>query len=260
LTQTHVVLSDIHVPYQDRRAQEIVCQVVEDLKPDGLIVNGDGLDFFELSRHNRGSVALLEGKRIKKTWDEGLAFRAELDSAAGSGCKRKEWLEGNHENRLYRWIRTDENAVFIDDEGVSIPHRLALAPNGWIYKAGYPKKAHAFLGKLLVTHGRYCGKYPAARHLEKYQTSCLVGHTHTVQTYHGSTWGGQRMAHCAGFLADENSEAMEYADEANNWIKNFTVVHVQASGEFQIVPCTIIKGRLIFNDREYPRKPIRKRR
>ncbi len=250
--KSYLILNDIHVPYQDERAIQIVCDVASDLRPHGIVLNGDILDLPEVSRHNAGSVALLEGKRIAKTFTAGNKLLDQLDRAVGSRCTDRHWINGNHENRWYRWLQSGDNVVFADDETTDLPARLGLARRGYVYHRDYPT-AHVKLGKLVITHGQWSGKYPAARHMERYQTSVLVGHTHTVQTYHASTWDGQRVAYCNGYLADPDSEAMAYAPPPRAWQQGFAVAYVAPDGKFWVQLLSIVDGELHYGGKQYPK-------
>lgn len=253
LAKTYVVFSDIHIPYEDKTLVAAALELVKDIQPHGVVLNGDILDLPEVSRHNAGSVAHLEGKRIANSFAAGNKFLDTLDAAVGPRCKEKHWVTGNHENRWDRWVQSGDNAVFADDEYVTLPARLRLKERGYIYHGDYPD-AHVRLGKLLVTHGQFCGKYPASRHMERYQTSILVGHTHTQQTYHASTWDGQRAAYCAGHMADEDSEAMAYFPKPRPWIKGFTIVHVFPGGDFVVQPINYVGGRFMYGSDVYPKR------
>ena len=47
---TAVIFNDIHSPFQDWKAIDILCQIVEVVKPDHLFENGDGLDAWPFSK------------------------------------------------------------------------------------------------------------------------------------------------------------------------------------------------------------------
>jgi predicted phosphodiesterase len=247
-----VVLSDVHCPFEDRRAIDIVCEVIADLRPHGLVLNGDIADLPEVSRHSAGSVAMLEGKRISETFAATKKFVERVTAAAGERCTKKHFIFGNHEDRLRRWLNSGDNAVFAGDEGFDLRIRFGLAANGYIVHDDYPE-SHIRLGKLLVTHGKYEGKHCAHKHLDEYQTSILVGHTHTVQIYHGSTWDGQRVAVCQGMLGDTETEAFSYKKPPRRWVTGFSVVHVAPDGRFWINLLNIFGGELHYGGKKYPR-------
>lgn len=249
----YFIFNDIHVPDQNKPLVDAACELLRDIKPHGIVLNGDILDLPEVSRHNAGSVAHLEGKRLAHTWTAGNKLLDQFDAAAGPRCKEKHFIEGNHEHRWQRWIESGDNVVFADDEATSLKYRLRLQQRGYVYHSGYPD-AHVRIGKLLVTHGQWSGKYPAARHLERYQISVLVGHTHTDQTYHASTWEGQRGAYCNGHMADEDSDAMAYAPKPRAWIQGFSVVQVRPSGDFFVQPVRWVNGCFFYGTDIYPKR------
>jgi len=245
----YAVLSDVHVPYQDRRAVAGVCDYLRDLQPHGLILNGDILDLDEISRHNAGSVANLEGKRISRTWREGNAFLDVVISSCGSRLDDIRWVDGNHEDRIARWLAQADHAVFADDLGFDIAGRLRFAERGIKHFSGYPD-AHTTLGKLLITHGTVCGKYAPARHLDKYRHSVLFGHTHTPGMYYASGMS-RTAAYNNGHLADVLSPALSYAATPNAWAQGFAVVHVRTTGEFQVQLIQLWNGQFHVGDRTY---------
>jgi len=253
IAKTWVCLSDIHLPFEDKHAVATALEIIKDLRPHGIALLGDVLDFYEISHHNHGSVAKLEGYRIADTFKAGNRFLDELDKALGNRCTERHWVDGNHSDRLKRWIETASNAVFAGDESVDIGHRLKLKERGYSYHAGYPN-AHVRVGKLVLTHGIWCGKYPAARHMERFQSSVLVGHTHTHQVYTASTWEGQRIAYCQGHLADVDSPAMAYAAKPNNWITGFSVIQVMPNGNFWVQPVNFVGGVTMYGQSLYPKR------
>lgn len=252
-----IVMSDIHVPYHDEALFAAALELARDLKPAGCVLNGDVVDLIEITRHNKGSVLALEGKRIAHTFSAANKYLDRLDAVLPRRA-RKVILAGNHEDRWHRWLATGDNSVWADDEVNSIEARLHLVERGWEWQGNYPD-AHVMLGKLLVTHGQWAGKNCAKQHLDEYQTSCLVGHTHTDQTYHGSTWEGQRVCHCAGHMGDPDKESFHYKKRPRRWVQGFTVVTVdEKSGAFWIQPVRWWEGRLVFGGQTYPKKARRK--
>jgi len=251
-----LVLSDIHVPYHFEPLMAAALELARDVKFDGCILNGDVLDLIEITHHNAGSVKALEGKRIAHTFAAGNRLLDRLDDALPPKAE-KFFLAGNHEDRWDRWIASGDNAVWADDEVNSIPGRLHLEDRGWEWRGNYPE-AHVMLGKLLVTHGQWAGMHCAKKHLDEYQTSCLVGHTHTDQTHHASTWEGQRVCHCAGYMGDPTKESFDYKKRPRRWVQGFTVVTVARDGAFWIQPIRWWDGKFVFGAQTYPKKARRK--
>lgn len=248
--KTYLILSDVHVPYHSANCLRAVCDFARDLKPDGLVIAGDFLDLIEVSQHNAGSVAKQEGKRISNSFAEGNKVLDQIDAATGAKCKDKHFLPGNHENRLTRWIATGDNACFLGDESVSIPHRLGLVARCYKYGLDYPH-GMVRLGHLRIIHGRWCSKYHAATHLDRFRCSIMYGHTHSPQVFNGPGWERQQVAIGIGHLADDDSEAMQYAPKPNSWRRGFGLVYLEPCGRFHARAIDFVEGVFWYGGRRY---------
>jgi predicted phosphodiesterase len=250
----YVVVSDVHVPYQDQNACDAVGELMKDIRPDGVVINGDFWDLLELSKHARGAVAQLEGTRIQASTD---ACNVQLDdwmAAAGPQCTHNHFIDGNHEHRLDRWMKTGDNAVWLGDEATDIGKRLRLADRGFVYHKGYPD-AYCRLGRLIVTHGRWTNKYAAAKHLDAYGHAIMVGHCHTPQMFYGSALNKQKAGYVNGHLADVDSPAMGYAGKPNSWCQGFALVQVEGNGRtFHVQQIQFANGSFYYGGRRYGRK------
>ncbi len=257
--KSYVIISDVHVPYASENCMNAICDLMRDLQPDGFVINGDFLDLIEISRHSAGSVAQLEGKRVSHTFDAANRLLDRFAEAYGKNCKHLSFIEGNHEDRLRRWLSSGDNAVWIGDEATSIEARLNLKKRGFKYYSDYPK-AKLFLGELAVTHGLWCSKNHAQTHLDRFKHAVLYGHTHSPQQVYGSTLKGLTGAFGAGHLADPTSPAMQYAPIPNAWCQGFSVVHVQPSGEFNVQLINFYNGICYFGGKCYgqPLNPRKK--
>lgn len=241
-TRYYVVVNDVHVPHHDRKAVASVLEYVKDLKPHGIIFNGDILDFYEISSYNTNSLSKLEGRRFKETWDTANQFLDDFQKAAGSRLTEQHFIDGNHEDRLARWLAKDSNGVFDGDPAFSISERLRFKQRGIQYHTPYDS-AYVKLGHLVVTHGRYSNKYAAAKHLDTYRHSVLIGHTHTPQVFFGPGLLHPQVCYISGHLADVNSPAMDYAPRPNAWVHGFATVAVRKSGNFSVQLHTLWDGR-----------------
>ncbi len=244
--KTYVVVSDVHVPFHDRFCCDAVTRLCEDIQPTGMVIAGDFLDFYEISVHNAGSVANMEGRRVTDTYAAGNEL---LDAWTWA----TDFLDGNHEGRLLDWLRSGDNAAWLGDEAVTISHRLKFAERGITHHVGeYNSKR---LGKLLVTHGRWTNKYHANKHLDEYRHSVVYGHTHSPQTITTSAHGSQQIAIGLGHLADPDSPAMNYAPTPNRWCQGFALVHVFPDETFRVVPLNFWKQSFVYGGKVYGRRP-----
>lgn len=249
----YTVISDVHVPFHDHNCTDAVAALMGDLRPDGLVVNGDFLDLLELSRHSTGSLKKLEGRRVSTTFTEGRALLRQLLTAAGKQCIHNHFVDGNHEDRVARWLSAGDNGVFEGDLSMDIASRLDLNDLSIKYHKGYPDAGVA-LGKLWVTHGRFTPKYHANKMLDYYRHSVLYGHTHTPQVHHAAALHGQQGAYGTGHLADPDSEAMSYAPRPNAWVQGFALVYVWPDGSFNVQLLNFWRGQFAYGGRVYGRR------
>ena len=227
------VLSDIQIPYQDRRVLAGVVDFIKWLKPYGIILNGDIVDMEPFSTFDKDPRA----HRIQKEIDEAIKLMQDLRE---SGAKELYWLGGNHEDRLRRYIWRCAAALPVD--AVDFPTMFKIAENGFVWKP-YGRKVR--LGKLIVTHGdivRAHSAYSAKAMFEKYGSSVLFGHTHRKGAYWRTDDNGDHISCESGCLCKRD---MSYTLDPN-WQQGFSVVHVGAGGLFNIQMITILRGKSLF--------------
>jgi predicted phosphodiesterase len=224
--QTWVVLSDLQIPFQDERVVDLAVNFVADLKPHGVILNGDVVDCYTISDYTRDP---LHKKDLQGEIDESSALMNRL----AKHTKERIWVGGNHEDRLrrYLWSRAPE---FGSLESLQFSKLFRCAEYGFTYY----KYGHLYrLGKLVVTHGsivrRHSG-HTAKAHFEKYGKSVLVGHTHRLGAYYHTNLEGPHVAYEGGCLCRLDPEYVQHPD----WQHGFAVVHVDERRYFnvQLVP------------------------
>lgn len=107
---TIVCASDIHIPFQDDDAVKCFVAYVKEKQPEMIVLNGDILDFFMLSRFTKG-----EGRNPYEEISECRDFLKSLREA----CKTSKiyYVIGNHETRLERYVlsKAPELASLIED-------------------------------------------------------------------------------------------------------------------------------------------------
>lgn len=240
-----LVISDVHAPYHDTNAFDAVCSFAKDFDFDGCVINGDFMDFFPISSHNKGSLALLQGKSMKKEYDAGRKLLKQLRSAIDGDIH---YIDGNHENRLDRWLALADNAVWKDE--LTLENGLRFEEFGIKHAGKYPD-AFVRLGHLYVTHGTAGGDTPAKKHLMDYKVNILTGHLHTPQIYYGATFGHPIASFVSGHLMDETSDAAKYMKAVNRWCKGFSIVYVRPNGEFNVQLIQFWNGVFFYGGRQY---------
>jgi hypothetical protein len=151
-----LILTDVHLPWHDR---ETIRLAVRKAKRDGVvgvILNGDTLDYHELSTHDKDPGAARYVDEIETGRAFVLWLREQFPKA------RIVLREGNHEERLTRYVLRNAPALYGLD-CLTTPELLKLSDIGadWV-----GDRRVILLGKLPVLHGHeYLGSggtYPAA--------------------------------------------------------------------------------------------------
>lgn len=227
--RTYLVCSDVHVPGHSTAVMDAFMAIGRDISADGVVVAGDYLDLNEVSRHSAGSVANLEGRRVADSFTAGREMLKRI--AHEIDCTDNYYVDGNHEDRIRRWLHAGDNAVWMGNAAMEIDKALELRDLGFQYREGWPE-AHVQLGHLIVTHGRFTNKYHAAKHIDTWRCAVMYGHTHRPQLAYAPGFKSQQVAIGLGHCADPDGDAMSYAPTPNDWCNGFGLVSVRASGVF----------------------------
>ncbi len=248
--KTYLVTNDNHYPYHDPECEAVARAIGRDLKPTGLVINGDWLDLFEISSHNKGSAGKLENRRVSETYAQGDAGIERYLNDLGCDNGENYFNFGNHEDRLRRWLMTGDNIVWLGDDAVNIPKRLKLRERGFIVQED-PMGQACRLGHLLIIHGHLTNEHHAKKMLYKYGHSVMYGHTHTHQVFMASALGTKRISMSIGYMGLRSAIAFDYASEPDTWVHQIAAVSVRPSGVFNIDPITIWQGVAFFGGRKY---------
>lgn len=229
--QKILLIPDVHIPFEDKRAWNLMMAVARNVKPDRIIVLGDFLDKYCLSTHPKDP-----DKRhilLKDEIDAGLARLDELDAL---GATHKDFLAGNHEFRLDRYIQDKAPDLF----GLLTTRKLLeLDRRGWAYT---PYKHFKTIGKLVVTHDAgKAGLGATADAVGKFGHSVAHGHTHTfVTVVRGDAMGNKHVGCSFGWLGDPN--AANYVHEIHkkmNWSHGFGLALMDSKGWVRMQPVQI---------------------
>jgi predicted phosphodiesterase len=211
-------MSDLHIPFHDPHALELTVRIISVLQPDRIIINGDAVDFYEVSDFDKNPDRLRDGGMQREI--DGLGeFLAEVVRAKPA-ASTIDFLPGNHEDRLRRHLWRHPQLFGL--RALELPNLLELPRYGVNY---YPAEIPMANGRLIVKHGalvRKAGGMTALAELEaeKYDVSTLTGHTHRV----GSTTVRKRSGIVGGWeggcLCELNPEYVRNP----NWQQCVTVI------------------------------------
>ncbi len=248
-----IVSSDHHWGCHDERAEAVILQAIEVVKPCGYILNGDGPDLLALSKYPKDA-------RRGKTWELRDEQQAAKSWWRSVGSLMQQWggdiyeTEANHSgnesaSRWRRWLNENASALFQLDG-----FEEDCSYGRYFHHPGVDTKlvdevviAH----DLRVRHGelvRKHGAYSARAHGDKWQSSVLHGHTHRI----GSSI--KRRPGIPGVRPDEFLRTFETGCvcrldpdycPGGDWAQGFAIIHVNESApaEYGVELVQIIGGR-----------------
>lgn len=92
------VISDLHIPFENKRKLDLVLSIFDDICIDWLILNGDIADFYTINSHGPKSP------EVRQTIDTELIALENFLSHVSKRYKKVSFVMGNHEFRLERYI------------------------------------------------------------------------------------------------------------------------------------------------------------
>jgi len=244
---TYAILSDLQGYKVDQRAWSATLHALGELKPDVIILAGDIVDFDDISKYRKKPDERVrldrECKFVREKILEALMQQVYGRKRSGS---RVVYLEGNHEDRLQRYLM--DRAPELWGSMLTTPELLQLKGFGieWWGKKPYWINSH-----LVVVHGHLTRKWSghAARALlQEYKCSVIMGHGHRMGAYYESGANGRE------WVGIENGHLMDlrkadYVAGIPNWQAGWTWVTAHPGGLFHVEHAKIIKGKCLFRDR-----------
>jgi predicted phosphodiesterase len=187
LEERNLVIGDIHIPYQDDKAIKCVLDYSRKYKPDRIIINGDLIDFYTLSVFDKCP------ERKDSLQDEIDKTKVFLNKLRRGYKGEIVYLQGNHENRLQRFLWN--NPVLVSVNALSTENLFELKKNNikevkvngdyWSAESGEYQ-----IGDLTIQHGD--GRLNGAKYSQnpgyaafntlkmKGGNNVVMGHTHRL--------------------------------------------------------------------------------
>jgi predicted phosphodiesterase len=246
-----VVLGDIHLPHEDPKAVAVALDLVRSIKPDSVILNGDVLDCYEVSKFYQPGVGGHTGG-FHGEMEMGRAFLESLRRALPRS-KRVTYIEGNHEFRLRNYLANQAPALR-GVNGLSIPEQLDLADLGVEYVPTPGERWFSTYVEVrddfLVGHFNKTSKhaaYVAKGLVDDYGVSLVTGHNHSA--------GRHERLHHRGLVIGQEGGCLCKLDppymKPLNWRQGVTVVHLETGETPHIEFVPIENGRLWYGGRLY---------
>lgn len=230
----YIIIPDVHVPYQNKKAINLLLKTIKEIKPHGIIILGDFIDNYCISSHSKNPNRVADLKwEIEKANELLEKF---------NNIKHKIFISGNHENRLERYLSEKAPALF---NVVKIEELLKLNENGWYH---VPYKNHYRIGKINFTHDTgKAGKYAHYSSLSDFQASVVIGHTHRFgYAIEGNASGKPNVTVMLGWLGDvDQVDYMHRIKSMRDWALGFGIGYLLDNGNMHITPIPIIDYSVI---------------
>ena len=236
----YLILSDLHVPYHSEIAIEAALRYGIDEGCEHVVLNGDFLDFYKLSRWSQDP----RYRSVAEELETGKEILAEIERHFAGSDSVKVYKVGNHEDRYEQFLYAKASAlVGVDD--FQLKKILPIEPKNWRFV--HSKQLYK-LGKLLMLHGHEVGRglfdpVNIARGMWlRLQQTAMVGHWHRTSTHVETTGVKETVIPCysVGALCDLSPD---YAP-VNKWNAGFAIVHLDVSGNFQVRNLIIHQGKV----------------
>ena len=175
----HVIIgSDFHVPFHDRKRVQKFLSVLKSEKPDAVVLLGDVVDYYSLSRFLKIDQSVSLKREINTT---------KLLLSRINACISKEtkvyYIAGNHEQRLEKYLLTKAPELY-GIESLTVPGMLGLST----FKIKYVDYNDDLkIDGVVYRHGDFVRKksgMTAHAHLESYGENIVIGHCHRLALVH----------------------------------------------------------------------------
>jgi len=216
-----LAISDIHVPYHDKRALAEAMKLGREAGCSTVIVLGDLCDFHKVSKYRHDATAL--------EIDEEIAQAERVLFELADKFPHRYFVPGNHEDRLKAYIL--DNAPSLQHlEQLELDKLLKLEEHGFKYVPG----GFIHCGDMTFLHGheiRISGMDPARKLFMKMKKSAICGHLHRPDSHYTRDGAGNLLqCHVLGHLGEKSPAFMP----RNDWQHGFAIVSVPKSGNAKV--------------------------
>jgi len=230
------ILSDIHIPYHDLTSLNAALDYLDEFKPDNILLNGDTIDFYAISRWEKDPEIRNFAAELEKTRQLLAHLRDRFPDA------RIIWKNGNHEERWekYLWNKAPELCGVPDFE---LKVLLRFEQYGVEFVHG---RQTIKAGKYMtILHGHEIpGAFDPvnfARTLcQKLKVCAMAGHKHKVSEHTEKT-ADDKYISCwsTGCFEEMHPDYMPI----NNWCHGFATL-ILTGNEFAVNNLRIIDGKV----------------
>jgi hypothetical protein len=248
-SQTVFIVSDIHIPHHDVAAWEAVLACMADVRPDWVIVLGDGIDLGMLSAYKRGANDAVHAL------DEVKAFVREMNRVS-SLTKRTTIKYGNHCVRWENYLLGAKPEVMRGVKGLTLEDQCKW--NGLHPSIEWTKESTFNTGiklgsKCIARHGDKQARNGISqpRNLANNMLTKSNGVSEIVGHHHRLSYQVQTAHDIDAFsLANPCITPMhDYAGSDRRWQQGFACIEMMAPDFDLVTPYPVLMQRQRFSFR-----------
>lgn len=247
-----LIISDLQVPYHDRKMVRAVQEFVSDFAPDRLLCVGDEADSPEPSRWNKGTAGEYAGT-LQKGLDETHKIMAGFREAAGDVPFHV--MRSNHGDRISHYVKKYapaldslrsleyETLLGYTELGITYHKNLYRFAPGWAMAHGDEGSLNRTPGSTALSLARRTG------------LSIVCGHTHKLGLQHEHTSvGGKITGRLFGFEVGhlmDLKKASYLKSGTANWQAGFGIIYTDAKGNVHPTAVPIINNSFMVEGVRY---------
>lgn len=223
-----LIISDMHVPYHSEKALDLAIEDGMKFGCDTIYLNGDQLDFYQLSRFVRDPKMRRPKQERDTLW--------EIMDVLEKLFPYKFWKKANHEVRWDVALFTQAKE-FCEFEEFSLQSILDLDARGWVFVDSVQR---CTMGALNAFHGHEVGKgtfapvYPARALFMRIKDSGFAGHWHQSSQYTDTRplSNDEHRTQSTWIIGCTCDLEPDYAP-INNWNHGHALVDLHEDGSFE---------------------------
>lgn len=240
-----LVVGDTHIaPDQNLSRATILGKAIADIKPARVVFIGDLLTFDSLSAWDHDKRKKMEGRRYQKDIDSGRRFLDLMYKAMGNASPDFVLTEGNHEDRLWRYL--DIDPIFAEKADYAVDLEIDwwdIVP----YKEYWYHKGVGFTHVPINGMGRpVTGDNACKSSVMLCNHSVIFGHTHKL-SYSSLHRHGSRHLTQALNVGCYFEHIDEYAaGSMHSYWRGLVVIDHFNTGEFNYSPVRLSKLKKVY--------------
>jgi predicted phosphodiesterase len=231
------IMSDVHLPHHDVEAVSIALNRMAEYQPDVVILNGDIVDFYQISRWETEPGAEGVDQELIE-FEKFIRLIKQITNA------KIYYILGNHEMRLRSYLLRKAKELFTLPQ-LSYESLFKAKEYDITIVENEPIK----LGKLNVMHGHEFGESvfspvnPARGLFLRAKTNAIIGHHHQPSFHSESNMSGEDIGCWSlGCLCSLRPDYRPFA--FTKWRHGFAEVEVDSDGGFFVTNRQIVRGKL----------------